>query len=1399
MSSVPFPETYSETKTTPLNPLSTITKIEEKKIQTFFDYLFYDQTRYYASFARFYECFFPLMPTNFNEALLFEIFKEISGKNKKYITIPRFIQKYSSFKTNKADISITLKHFFTFIFSNLIKDNNFDNLQIGCDNPSTKKFSSTNFINSNRLSNVSILANDNIYIRGLILKYDDVYTAHLFNENKKYAYYGDVVLNYMNELKAFDTITHLYGRWNGDRINYLGFKCRSGKTLEIGDCLLGEPFLFGVYGQKLHCLRVQIDDVKGLTAIEPIFKETSISNIAIDISQSLFKSELVLFEERNDLFFEEKFFNEDKPMNDDMIKFNMVKDYNKPLTQDILNEINIKDEYEGIKEYLKDNELIKKEAKEYYNMYCNEDNNGSVLDKDTTSRYLKTKAPKWNGVTVKRHSPQDIIALKSNYDVLISKIKNEIDREIQKEKLKFKYDKNFDFYDEYLMKYDLLSPYPLSPKRFNSYADIKEMKYKFEAITNDREYNKIDNDNINNELYVRKDPDFNYDAQRIWYDWQALSKKINVKAIIKLILLSFSVNKALKIMDNVEDNYYDDETPLETKLKIYEILINNEPIVSYLLNTPNYNYEYNIDNTSEHLNPNGSILQVNEGFNEDEREKNEGDDHLNEINRKINKIEKMINHNKNHKIKPQLKTLYNALKNQQQKILNDLSTEHDERFKDYLSQAMDVNEIENEILSSTKESKLNLKDTLIFMPTGEIPTTNLSEVPGIENIPVFKKQKIFTGLDYRDQIFFPPNDHSLGFIQTSPQINWGKADLILYTNNYCILPKENNFEKYNNNIVSGLYYDYYFLSAIYMLLQYPNIIYSLFPVYDKSGDGLYGVKLRINGRWKLVLLDDYFPLMKNQRGINYFAFASLGNNIKEIWLNLIEKAYAKVKGSYEKIQDGNIKDVFDLLTNAPVEKIELCSLERNALFNIVNEAFNNKFILCGKANNNTCYDNGIMKRQHYQILQMKIFNVGVVRKYMLVIKNIFGELKYNYNWSERIPSLKNNKITDENTFYISLDDFLKYFSVLYILHIHPIENEFNYSYQVIKYSKNEVYQPNIISLNVNDKSKVYIQFHQKNPKFVTSNTSNKKLVPSFLLLCNEDYSYIKSISSSEVNFYMEIELDKGKYILYTDIIHRYITKLEKDLYCGYSISVYSEHPIELTRIRIDPNQIIKTAIIDYCNKNLQCKKEDIDIDMYYYHQGSKNTFPFSFFCFNNKGTKQNILKLRISNTNDNVKNYSFYIEHEDFNDKQTQSHINKEEFILNDNFSPGQSEIAMIIKLNEMCNFKCEYCIEDILSDKELQEYIVNNGQTDYLDEEGKLVQYFNEYRGGYVIVLENKYESELFRMKLVLKGLELQNNPIKGDHYFYLNPLESKMFKLKPSSLKSIRQISFQFQFIYD
>ena len=86
---------------------------EYRTIQILFDFLFYDQTKYYASYSRFEECF-SFLQLQLN---LFDIFKEIIGLNKKYLTIPRFINKYLEYKTGKSKLSFPLKKFFVFIMN----------------------------------------------------------------------------------------------------------------------------------------------------------------------------------------------------------------------------------------------------------------------------------------------------------------------------------------------------------------------------------------------------------------------------------------------------------------------------------------------------------------------------------------------------------------------------------------------------------------------------------------------------------------------------------------------------------------------------------------------------------------------------------------------------------------------------------------------------------------------------------------------------------------------------------------------------------------------------------------------------------------------------------------------------------------------------------------------------------------------------------------------------------------------------------------------------------------------------------------------------------------------------------------------------------------------------------
>jgi calpain-15 len=57
---------------------------------------------------------------------------------------------------------------------------------------------------------------------------------------------------------------------------------------------------------------------------------------------------------------------------------------------------------------------------------------------------------------------------------------------------------------------------------------------------------------------------------------------------------------------------------------------------------------------------------------------------------------------------------------------------------------------------------------------------------------------------------------------------------------------------------------------------------------------MYGVWFFIDGLWECVVIDDFFPTHNNK-----CVFSK--NNRNELWVMLLEKAYAKVFGSYQAI------------------------------------------------------------------------------------------------------------------------------------------------------------------------------------------------------------------------------------------------------------------------------------------------------------------------------------------------------------------------------------------------------------------------------------------------------------------------------------------------------------------
>ena len=99
-----------------------ISNLEIAKIAMVCDYLVLDRFQEISSFLRFEKCFGPL----FNKEkpdFLFEVFQEICGPKKKYITFGRLIQAYIIWKT-KISNNESFKKFMDILFNKMIKTNN---------------------------------------------------------------------------------------------------------------------------------------------------------------------------------------------------------------------------------------------------------------------------------------------------------------------------------------------------------------------------------------------------------------------------------------------------------------------------------------------------------------------------------------------------------------------------------------------------------------------------------------------------------------------------------------------------------------------------------------------------------------------------------------------------------------------------------------------------------------------------------------------------------------------------------------------------------------------------------------------------------------------------------------------------------------------------------------------------------------------------------------------------------------------------------------------------------------------------------------------------------------------------------------------------------------------------
>ena len=318
----------------------------------------------------------------------------------------------------------------------------------------------------------------------------------------------------------------------------------------------------------------------------------------------------------------------------------------------------------------------------------------------------------------------------------------------------------------------------------------------------------------------------------------------------------------------------------------------------------------------------------------------------------------------------------------------------------------------------------------------------------------------------------------------------------------------------------------YFISAISSLCRQPFMIYRLFPSKTVSPAGYYEVILFIQGELKIIIVDDYFPVNKIT---NKLVFGQTTKS--EIWFLLLEKAWAKVNGSYEQMRSGHDSFAFKALTGFTTDL--LFSSEDDA-FNQIKSQLNKGFIACCSSyvSREDEKEIGLFSNHSYTLVDaIEIQGKNGERRQFIQIRNPWGNSEWTGSFSNGSMEVIFNgakvpmRTKECGWFFIPFTEFKDFFNSITICKLELNSNFKTFPSQSIKY-------PQVYHLKVETETVFNLECYLKSNKFSRS-TKQKEC----FLLCrevtkDEDGVYIKEDSYLRIqNGESSQTLTAGEYII----------------------------------------------------------------------------------------------------------------------------------------------------------------------------------------------------------------------------------------------------------------------------
>ncbi|GLD56262.1 calpain-2 catalytic subunit-like protein [Lates japonicus] len=307
-----------------------------------------------------------------------------------------------------------------------------------------------------------------------------------------------------------------------------------------------------------------------------------------------------------------------------------------------------------------------------------------------------------------------------------------------------------------------------------------------------------------------------------------------------------------------------------------------------------------------------------------------------------------------------------------------------------------------------------------------------------------KQYCLIRGVRYIDDMF-PPDRNSIGqdLLNSSDlaRVEWLRPAKISPNPSF-VLDGVSRFD-----FGQGVLGNCWFLASIGALTFQNDILEQVVPLeqtFDENYCGLFHFRFWRFGRWVDVVIDDKLPTIN---GRLIFVHSKDPN---EFWPALLEKAYAKVCGSYMDMSAGTPEEAMMDFTGGVHMCIQMSDPPPN-LWELMFRAGKYSALMgCGtpqgETSANTVLPNGLVQGHAYTVTGVKqLMSQGKLVN-LVRLWNPWGKGEWNGNWSDRSPLWQTVSaddremclsVNDDGEFWMTLQDFCEFYTDLDICSLCP--------------------------------------------------------------------------------------------------------------------------------------------------------------------------------------------------------------------------------------------------------------------------------------------------------------------------------------------------------------------------